>query len=121
MRLKRDIAGSLVGLAVFFGGIALLLFTFRTAYEMFTVPPSAALGLRPGQPVDLGNAGSNFVGSLFKVILLIVMALVGSLIANRGIQLYAESRGHIHDPRREPEISDEVSRFTSEGGKEAAR
>ena len=115
VRLRRDLMGSLIGLAVFLGGIALLLFTFRTAYEMFTVPPARALGLHPGQPVDLGSAGSNLVGSVFKVILLIIMALVSSHIANRGIQLYADSRGHIQDSPAE--IPDEVSRFTSEGGK----
>lgn len=119
MRLRRDWAGSLLGLAVFLGGIALLLFTFRTAYEMFTVPPAQALGLGVGKPVDLNSAGSNLMGSLFRVILLVVMALVGSLIANKGIQLYADSRGHIHE-HTHPEIPDEVSRFTAEGGREAS-
>ena len=112
--------GTLVSLLVFLGGIALLLFTFRTAYEMFTVPPTRVLGMEKGQPVDLGSAGSSLVGSLLRVLLLIVMALVGSLIANRGIQLYTDSRGHIHGPPGQTEVPDEVSRFTAEGGKEAS-
>ena len=120
MRLKRDVFGALLGLAVFLGGIALLLFTFKIAYGMFTVPPAEALGLGQGKPVDLGNAGSSFVGSLLRVLLLIVMALVSSLIANRGIQLYTDSRGHIHELRTTAEVPDEVTRFTAEGGKEAS-
>ena len=102
---------------VFLGGIALLLFTFRTAYDMFSVPPARALDLQPGKPVDIGMAGSNLVGSAVRVVLLIIMALVGSLIANRGIQLYTDSRGHIHDQKPD-ELPDEITRFTAEGGKE---
>lgn len=118
MRLRRDLTGSLLGILVFLGGIALLLFTFRTAYEMFRVPPATALQLQPGKPVDLGLAGSNLVGSILKVILLVIMALVGSLIANKGIQLYTDSRGHIAEVRHD-ELEDDLTRFTSEGGKEA--
>ncbi len=120
LRVRRDIFGTLLGLLVFLGGIALLLFTFRIAYDMFTVPPVRALGLIKDQPVDLGSAGSNLVGSLLKVLLLIVMALVGSLIANRGIQLYTDSRGHIHESAPHLEESDDITRFTAEGGKEAS-
>lgn len=120
VRSRRDVLGTLLGLLVFLGGIALLLFTFRSAYEMFTVPPVRALGIVKNQPVDLGSASSNLVGSLLKVLLLIVMALVGSLVANRGIQLYTESRGHIQGQGAQPEVPDEVSRFTAEGGKEAS-
>ena len=118
MRLRRDILGSLVGLLVFLGGIALLLFTFHLAYEMFTVPPPVALDLRPNKPVDLESAGSHVIGAFFRVLLLVVMALVGSLIANRGIQLYADSRGHIHDSSKTADPPDEVTRFVAEGGNE---
>jgi hypothetical protein len=117
--LRRDITGSLLGLMVFLGGVALLLLTFRMAYDLFTSPPTAVLGLRPDKPVDLGSAGSNLVQALFRVIALIIMALVGSLVANRGIQLYSDSRGHIHEPAKSAPEPDEISRFTSEGGKEA--
>jgi hypothetical protein len=115
-RLRRDLLGSLIGLLVFLGGIALLLFTFKLAYEMFTVPPSSALGLQPGKAVDLGVAGSNLATAALRVGLLIVMALVGSIIASRGIHLYTDSRGHIHEPPAE-EQSEEVSRFIAEGGR----
>lgn len=118
MRLRRDLTGSLLGILVFLGGIALLLLTFKMAYEMFTTPPADTLRLQPGKPIDLGSAGTNFVGSLIRIVLLVTMALVGSLIANRGIQLYADSRGHVHLTHKD-ELSDEQSRFTAEGGREA--
>lgn len=119
LRLRRDLTGSLLGLAVFLGGIALLLFTFKTAYALFTEPPARVLGLEKGQPVDLGSAGSNLVASVFRVVLLVVMAIVGSIIANRGIQLYTSSRAHHDGGPDVADVSDEIARFTSEGGKEA--
>lgn len=89
-RPKRDVAGALVGMLVFFGGIALLVITFRLAYGMFTVPTDQALGLQPNQPVQLEDAGQRLVGVLIRILLLIVMAGVGSAIATRGIKLYTD-------------------------------
>ena len=94
----------------------MLLLTFRLAYDMFTVPPSSALGLTPGKAVDLGVAGSNLASAALRVGLLIVMALVGSIIASRGIHLYTDSRGHIHEPPAIDEPDEEVTRFIAEGG-----
>jgi hypothetical protein len=89
-RPKRDVTGALVGMLVFFGGIALLVITFRLAYGMFTVPTDRALGLQPNQPVQLEDAGQRLVGVLIRILLLIVMAGVGSAIATRGIKLYTD-------------------------------
>lgn len=92
--MRRDrgsIGGSLLGILVFLGGVALLLFTFKLAYDMFVVPPQDALGIKPKQPLDLGQAGSSFVGLIVKVLLLAVMGLMGSLIANRGVTLFTGS------------------------------
>jgi CDP-diglyceride synthetase len=82
-RPKRDVTGALVG-------IALLVITFRLAYGMFTVPTDRALGLQPNQPVQLEDAGQRLVGVLIRILLLIVMAGVGSAIATRGIKLYTD-------------------------------
>jgi len=92
-RGHRDFFGSVIGILVFLGGVALLLEVFKLAYEMFNVPPAKALNISSGTKLDLNVAGSLFVGIMLRVILLLVMALVGSWIANRGISLYTHSRG----------------------------
>lgn len=91
-RVRGSISGSLLGLIVFLAGVALLAFTFKLAYEMFMVPPPNALGIQKDQPLDLGQAGQSFVGVLIKVLMLVVMGLVSSMIANRGVTLFTGSR-----------------------------
>ncbi len=89
---RGSISGSLLGLLVFLGGVALLAFTFKLAYQMFIVPPQDALGIKEGKPLDLGQAGQSFVGVLIKILMLVIMGLVGSLISNRGVTLFTGSR-----------------------------
>jgi hypothetical protein len=91
---KRDILGTLVGLLVFFCGVGLLLLTFSLAYSLFEVPPDKAIGLTPHQPIDVSTAGNSAGILLLKIFLLLIMALVGSMIANRGISLYTGARPH---------------------------
>lgn len=98
-----SILGSLLGVLVFLGGVALLLVTFRLAYDMFSVPPSKALNIAAKQPVDMGVAVQSAIGLFVRVLLLAVMALVGSHIAYRGVQLH---RGSIATKRREAELPD---------------
>lgn len=92
----RDWLGSLLGIGVFLGGVALLVVTFRLAYDMFAVPPSQALGIQSGKPLNVDTAGSSLAGVFIRILLLMAMALMGSWVANRGIALYASARG-IHD------------------------
>lgn len=105
---------------VFLGGIALLGLTFWLAYRMFTTPAQTTLGIQTNKPVDLGLAASALIGSLFRVIVLLLMAFVSSSIANRGIHLYTQSRAHADDRGSKHDASDEVARFTAEGGREAS-
>jgi hypothetical protein len=93
MRDRRDAVGSGLGLITFLGGVVLLLLTFSWAYRMFNTPPGEALGLREGEAIDFGLAGSTFVVLILRVLLLIAMGVIGSLLANRGIHLYTMSRG----------------------------
>jgi hypothetical protein len=88
----RDILGTLVGLLVFCGGVALLVFTFKLAYGLFMVPPESALGIKPGKQLDVNKAGDSAALLVLKIILLLIMAFVGSQVANRGISLYSDSR-----------------------------
>ncbi len=89
---RGSITGSALGLFIFLVGVALLLFTFKQAFDMFSMPPQNALGIKPKEPLDIGQAGQSFVGLLIKVLLLALMGLMGSLIANRGVAMFAGSR-----------------------------
>ena len=79
---------------VFLGGVGLLLLTFKLAFEMFSVPPDQALPLKSGDTMQIPLVASTVTGLVFRILLLIVMAMVGSFIANRGIHLYTESHRH---------------------------
>jgi hypothetical protein len=91
-RVPRDWFGSAVGLAIFLAGIGLLAFTFYQAYLLFEVPPRAALGMKDGQPIDFSNVSASAFALISRILLMIVMAAVGSVIANRGIAMYSRCR-----------------------------
>jgi len=90
---RRDAFGSVLGVLVFLGGIFLLLLTFRLAYDMFTVPPADALGLHGSKEMNVSVVGNSLTNIVVKILLLLIMGVVSSLIANRGILLYTHSRG----------------------------
>ena len=93
VRTHRDFFGSLIGLVAFLGGIALLLLVFKLAYEMFSTPPSKMLNLENTKKLDLNSGINSLFGVMLRIMLLLVMGLVGSWIANRGISLYTQARG----------------------------
>lgn len=84
--------GSILGVATFVLGVALLWMTFQWAYGVLTQTPAQTLGLKDGEAVDLNVAGRNFLGVLVKVMALVLMAGVGATIATRGVKLYMASR-----------------------------
>lgn len=90
-RRKRDWVGSTIGLIVFLGGVALLVLVFRLAYDMFQTPPMVALQIEGGKAVELGRASERAIAILVKVVVLLIMAVAGSLVANRGILMYSRS------------------------------
>lgn len=92
VRSKRDWLGSLVGLAIVVGGMAILYSVFREALHLFTTPPSVWLNIKPGQPIELASAFNSIFGVILKIILLVIMAWLGSVITNRGIFLYSQSK-----------------------------
>lgn len=105
-RHRHDVFGALIGFLTFLGGIALLVLTFKLAYDMFSVPPESALGIDQKKAVDLARAGESLTTILGRVVLLLVMAGVGSLVANRGIKLYVSARAlsHPHVDRTKAEV-----------------
>jgi hypothetical protein len=84
--------GSVLGLAVFLVGVGLLLLTFKLAFNMFSIPPEKALNLKDANTIELGTVGSTLTGLVKQILLLIVMALTGSLLGSKGVHMYTESR-----------------------------
>jgi len=92
VKTHRDFFGSVIGILAFLGGVALLLVVFKLAFEMFKTPPAQALGI-DSKKLDLNVGVSSLFGVMIRVLLLLVMGLVGSWIANRGISMYTQARG----------------------------
>lgn len=76
-----------LGLVTFLAGLAVLGFVFSLALSLFNTPPEAMLKLRSEEPLDVNLLTQQGFSFLTRVILLFVMATVGSLIANRGVKL----------------------------------
>jgi hypothetical protein len=88
-----DAAGRWLGLAVFLLGIVILVIVFSMAYRDLLA--SGAFGVLSGSPAR--NGGAEWWRLAVKGVYLIIMMAVGALIANRGIGLYAASRGTHED------------------------
>ena len=87
-----------LGVVTFLVGVALLLVTFKLAYDLFSIPPGSVVATTPDKgAVDLGKSGDNLIGVVMRVLLLIVMGLMGSLIANRGVSMFTSSRTRHRD------------------------
>ena len=84
--------GATFGILVFLGGIVLLIITFKLAFDQFSIPPEHALNIPVGKPLDIAQVVQSFAGLIFRVLLLLVMAIVGAIIATRGIKMYTDSR-----------------------------
>lgn len=80
-----------MGLAVFLGGVTLLALTFKLAYDEFNQPQAHTLGLVKGQAIDAAQTGGSFARIVIQLGVLLVMAIVGSMVANKGIGLYSGS------------------------------
>ncbi|MBS1723664.1 MAG: hypothetical protein JSS66_12000 [Armatimonadetes bacterium] len=102
-RTRRDGFASILGAVVFLAGLALIVWTFSQAYGLFTKAPQLNLGIQPGQPIDFAVVGRNFVRLLLQVLLLVVMAGIGSAIANRGAKMYGSGRDVVQpsEPERD--------------------
>lgn len=96
---KPGLAGPVFGIITFFVGIAIMAFTFKLAMDMFGQDPRRLFELDTGKTLDINNAAATLLAVVVRILLLLVMAVVGGLIANRGIKLYADSR-HADRPHR---------------------
>jgi len=106
---SRNASGQVIGIVTFLGGVALLLLTFRIAYDLFQRPAADVLGIKAEQTVDVNFAGRSAVELIFRIALLLLMCIVGSVIANRGIRMYQAAIGEIRPraPIEEPPIAEE--------------
>lgn len=90
-QVKRYNTGAIIGLAVFFLGIVLLIFVFQLAYSQFSTPvENSYIQINPeGGQINLQ---SDLLAIIIKAVFLFVMALCGSWISSRGLQLYRASK-----------------------------
>jgi len=99
MKHSRDWFGRMMAVLVFLGGIGLLLLVFYWSYKLFQVPPKQLFQSTQsdGKP-DIQSILSGLMVSLRSILLLALMAVVGGMIANRGVQLYLTVRTGEHQP-----------------------
>lgn len=87
--LRTENRLQLLGSVVLLIGMALLLFTFFTAYLLFrgelSITVNSGLLLFPG-------AFSPVIAAVFHLFPLGVMILIGSIVCNKGIQLLREAK-----------------------------
>jgi hypothetical protein len=87
--------GSTLGIVVFLAGLVMIGFAFALALEMFSKSPEV-LVFDPASDeagLNLGRAANIFGGLIIRCIAIILMGILGSIVSNRGIKLFAESRG----------------------------
>ena len=110
---QKDVIGRIIGMLVFLAGVAALGFVFSIAYKLFSAPPETALGLtfknNPKTDPTAAAIGTQFGALLLRLGYLFLMSIAGSLIANKGINLYFSalqgspvSLLHRHAPAPEP-------------------
>lgn len=93
-------AGAVVGILTFLAGIGLLVATFAIAYSMFTTQPQRVLNMSPNAPLNLNDTSQQLINAVLRVLLLLIMCIVGSSMASRGIRLYAAG-GEVEQPHAE--------------------
>ena len=91
-----DLSCRLVALLVFLLGVGILVFVFVTALHLFQSPVPGLEPLQtPGAPPPAAaNIGVSLAGFARELLLLGVMTLAGSLLANKGAHLYFSAVYH---------------------------
>lgn len=90
-RVGSDLFGAILGALTFLLGIALLVFTFLRAADMF-LNPSQIVSTNQSQQQDVTEIGVRFGTVVFQIGLLVVMSIVGAIISTRGIHMYLAAR-----------------------------
>lgn len=94
---EKDWFGATLGILVFLVGVGLLVLVFKMSLEMFNTPPKVSLEIKTGRAIDVAKASDTATAVIVRVIVLVLMAVTGSLIANRGIHLYSACTRRIRE------------------------
>lgn len=92
--MRRDsAAGRVLGIIVFLLGIGILVLVAVIAYRLFNAS-GTALPVTPGSPAGAtAQLGASVVRLLYRIALLVILCLAGSLVAARGLHLYFVAAG----------------------------
>ena len=90
---RHDLTGRVIGLLLCLAGVAIIGGVIYLAYGLYKDPNLAKLPAAPqGQSgIPITDVGSVFMGLIFRVMLLAIMSVSGSLIANKGIHMFLAS------------------------------
>jgi hypothetical protein len=91
-RERRDGLVSFLGVVVFLTGVGIVGWTFVQAFDIFTKATQLHLGVAPGKPIDFSVVGLNLARLIVRILVLVVMAGIGSALANRGARMYASGK-----------------------------
>ncbi len=85
---RRNLTAGIVGLLAFSLGIAILVYSFINARELFTKASMAASPSASGSSPATVDFGASALSLLIRIGALFIMVLVGSVVAGRGMQFY---------------------------------
>lgn len=104
---RADLSSRLVALLVFLAGVAMLVSVFVIALHLFQSPVPGLEPLRtPGAaPPPAANIGTALAAFVRQLLLLGVMTLAGSLLANKGANLYLSTLAASAPPPADPPAS----------------
>lgn len=92
---ESDWLGVALGVLTFLLGVGLLVFTFVNAARLYFGPQTVRI--ESGTETDIASIGATFSEAFLQIGILVVMSVVGSLIASKGIRLYSASRSRRGD------------------------
>lgn len=100
--MRRDsLAGQILGILVFLLGIGILIAVAVIAYNLFNASGSA-LPVKPGAPAGAtSQLGASAIHLLYRLALLLILCIAGSLVAARGLHLYFVATGSPAAGRRQ--------------------
>ena len=101
---RNDLLGRLVGIFVFLCGVGLLVFVFSMTYSFFHAPLSQlpTAPARGSTETASSQLGRSALALLARIGMLVVMTIIGSVMASRGVQLYFAAMHHRPRPPVEP-------------------
>lgn len=97
---RGDPFARVAGFLVFLIGVAIILGVVWFAFKMFIDPNLGRIATNPKGEISMAEVGSGFGRLIFRIALLFLASICGSLIANKGVHLYFSALQA--DPMRPP-------------------